>query len=197
MDLGQALHDEIVRLGNLVEFNLKMWRRPDISAEVRHEYFVIAHVQESLADRLQLILHEIDTGEYHTTVQEDNMNAVKSLANTGVDYCQFIVEVVGGEWGQPDTVALIEKSGSCGGGTEKRIPLTNFALPVALPNGKYTMQAKVVEAPKTGGCGGVKPGQAHIQFARPFGTPSFVKGNRSYGWAFETNSPELIAALLK
>lgn len=203
-ELGQKLHDEVVRLQERVKYNralaLEYLNNPKLS-ETQHECAVIAHVQETIVVRLQSLLDLYWPGEYHTFVQEDNMNTTQSLAGTGKSYCQFVVEVSGGEWGQPKKIELIEKvGGGCGGYTkEQRTELKNFNLPVALPAGRYTMQAKVVEAPKSGGCGGygTKPGSAHIQFKRPANTPAFVQGNRDYGWAWESSSAELLAALLK
>jgi hypothetical protein len=185
--LEQALHDEIVRLERRVECNRAMARAIPDMEDSAHEHFAIAHVQETIVIRLQSLLHQYDQASIPT--KEIEMNAVKSLAGTGKDYCGFEIEVSGGEWGVPKSAALIS-NGGCGG--TKRVALTGFELPAALPNGKYAMQAKVVEA--DGGCGAAKT-VAHVQFHRPANTPSFVSGNRDYGWAFETKSPELIAAL--
>lgn len=202
MSLRQELHDETVRLQERAKYNRALfvaWSEiPELKDEA-HEIATVAHIQETIVIRLQSLLDQTEADEYQPS-KENKMNTVKSLAGTGKDYCQFQIEVSGGDWGQPKKIELVDKvSGGCGGyATEKRTPLTDFALPVNVPNGKYTLQAKIAVAPTSGGCGGyAAKGQAHVQFPRPAGTPTNVKGNRDYGWAFETNSAELIAALLK
>lgn len=191
-DVREELVKEIALWQERLEFNRNMAKLINRDA---HEYYVIARVQQAVVYRLQRMLSLIDEANTIHPDQESAMNTVKSLAGTGTPYCQFQIEVAGGSWGEAPSVSLIEtvSNGGCGGGTStKRTKLSKFELPIAgIPAGTYTLQAKRTG----GGCGEAKG--AHVQFKFPANAPSSVtsKGNRAYGWAFETNSPELIARL--
>lgn len=145
----------------------------------RFRLYTRARVQQAAVDRLRLLLFPNDKANTHPDQEEAMLKNVKSLAGTGKDYCQFQIEVRGGAWGIPVSYYLVE-NGGCGG--TKKTALTNFAIPTNVPEGTYTLQAKVTG----GGCG--EPKGLHVQFKAP------VSGNRSYGWAFETTSPQLRAA---
>jgi hypothetical protein len=108
---------------------------------------------------------------------------VKSLAGTGKDYCEFIVEVANGFRGKPQTATLVT---SCGCGNIMRAPLENLELPINFPPGMHKLQAKLI-----GGYGDKR--QAHIQFRAPPG----MAGNRSYGLAWDSDDAVLIAELSK
>lgn len=183
--MSQSIADEIEQLRARIEFNRRAAQELAHDPDVAHDYWVVAHTLDTVVDRLQRIQDGV--GEYHYS-KEKAMNKVKSLAGTGKGYCQFTIEVAGGDWGQPRQYFLVQ-NGGCG--ATKRIPLTGLDLPVAPPAGKYTMQAKLVST--DGGCGEKSSTYAHVQFPFPNGVE--VEGNRDYGWAFETESPELIAAL--
>ena len=91
------------------------------------------------------------------------VNRAKSLAGTGKEYTQFVLEVKAGQY------AIVVNTD---GGTLKALTKLNESFPsgLALKDGLYVMQCNR-RGPIT-----------HVQFPT-------AEGNRSYGWAFDTQDP--------
>lgn len=188
--LRKDVYLEIVRLRERVKFNRDFSRA---LGEGGHDEAVIAHIQEVLANRLQRILDD------HTPIyvpKEDIImgKSVQSLAGTGKSYCQFTIRVSNGYFGAASSISLVEQTGGgCGEPkSEKLVALTDFAFPVNVPDGDYTVQA-IRRGGNGGGCGSSgEPAYAHVQWQTAKGGAA---RNREYGFAFDVKSPELLARL--